>query len=361
MGIPEWNAIWISPELGGARFNNDTQTVAAVSRTPGNLDVFVIGFDNRVWTAYWDGTWHDWFPLPGGARFNNEVQHIAAVSRAPGNLDLFVLGYDNRLWTASWPPVRPGDVWNAWWSEDLGDARFNNDTQHVAAVSRGELNLDVFVLGFDNKMWTAFWGPQVFNPITLDASVDKASGTVPFEAKLDIRPSRGTVELTNWGLWKDGQPVMGAGGSVRGPWIDVPITIEFSQPGSYQILIERTGLTAPNTSSTLTKTLDIAARAKVPPPTPPHIEVEAKGDGSFKITGTGFLPNATVHIRMADDAFHMIWLQQSSTGTGQLEFITGKICQRPGYLHFSANDGRIDPQDPMRGPLWSNFATSTCT
>jgi hypothetical protein len=29
--------------------------------------------------------------------FNRDKQQIAAVSRAPGNLDLFVIGFDNRI------------------------------------------------------------------------------------------------------------------------------------------------------------------------------------------------------------------------------------------------------------------------
>ena len=36
----------------------------------------------------------DWFPLPGQAVFDRNTQKIAAVSRDPGNLDLFVIGND---------------------------------------------------------------------------------------------------------------------------------------------------------------------------------------------------------------------------------------------------------------------------
>ena len=43
-----------------------------------------------------------WFPLPGQAVFDRERQQIAAVSRAPGNLDLFVIGFDNHAWTNFW-------------------------------------------------------------------------------------------------------------------------------------------------------------------------------------------------------------------------------------------------------------------
>ncbi|MES9539574.1 hypothetical protein [Actinomadura sp. NPDC000600] len=37
-----------------------------------------------------------------GAVFDHTTQQIAAVSRAPGNLDLFVIGFDNRAWSEPW-------------------------------------------------------------------------------------------------------------------------------------------------------------------------------------------------------------------------------------------------------------------
>ena len=42
------------------------------------------------------------FPLPGASVFDHEKQQIAAVSRAPGNLDLFVIGFDNHVWSEFW-------------------------------------------------------------------------------------------------------------------------------------------------------------------------------------------------------------------------------------------------------------------
>src|SRR5258707_11861470 len=92
-----WNRDWF-PLPGQAVFDRDKQQIAAVSRAPGNLDLFVIGFDNHVWSTFWNdaGGWNrDWFPLPGRHVFDHEKQKIAAVSRTPNNLDLFVIGFDN--------------------------------------------------------------------------------------------------------------------------------------------------------------------------------------------------------------------------------------------------------------------------
>jgi hypothetical protein len=144
------------PLLGQAVFDRATQHIAAVSRGPGNLDLFVIGFDNHVWSTFWTeaGGWNrDWFPLPGQAVFDRATQHIAAVSRGPGNLDLFVIGFDNHVWSTFWTET---GGWNRDWFPLPGQAVFDRATQHIAAVSRLG-NLDLFVLGFDNHAWSTFW------------------------------------------------------------------------------------------------------------------------------------------------------------------------------------------------------------
>ena len=119
----------------GRRFDHEKQQIAAVSRAPGNLDLFVIGYDNHVWSTFWNDAagWNrDWFPLPGQAIFDHEKQQIAAVSRAPGNLDLFVIGFDNHVWSTFWNDA-PG------WNRDqfpLPGQAISSRKQQIAAVSR---------------------------------------------------------------------------------------------------------------------------------------------------------------------------------------------------------------------------------
>jgi hypothetical protein len=46
-------------------FDREHQQIAAVSRASGNLDLFVIGNDNHIWTTYWSdqASWSaDWLP-----------------------------------------------------------------------------------------------------------------------------------------------------------------------------------------------------------------------------------------------------------------------------------------------------------
>ena len=164
-----WNADW-GPLPGQAVFDRNTQKIAAVSRAPGNLDLFVIGNDSHVWTTAWSSAtgWNaDWRPLPGQAVFDRNTQKIAAVSRAPGHLDLFVVGNDSHVWTTAWSSAT--NNWNTDWRPLPGQAVFDRNTQHVAAVSRAPGNLDLFVIGNDSHVWTTFWGLHAANPaISLD-------------------------------------------------------------------------------------------------------------------------------------------------------------------------------------------------
>ncbi|CAN7626301.1 hypothetical protein LJR225_004806 [Phenylobacterium sp. LjRoot225] len=155
-----WNPDWF-PLPGQAVFDRERQQIAAVSRAPGALDLFVIGNDNHVWTTYWNdqvGWSADWFPLPGQAVFDRERQQVAAVSRAPGNLDLFVIGNDNHVWTTYW---NDQVGWSADWFPLPGQAVFDRECQQVAAVSRASGNLDPFVIGNDSHVWTTYWNDQV--------------------------------------------------------------------------------------------------------------------------------------------------------------------------------------------------------
>jgi len=151
-----WNGDWFAVP-GDAVFDRHTQKIAAVSRAPGNLDLFVIGFDNRVWSTFWSDLlgWHgDWFPLPGKAVFDHQTQHIAAVARTPLNLDLFVIGFDQRGWSTAWSTAHG-------WLGDFfplpGHAVFDYETQRIAAVARAPGSLDLFVFGPDRHAWSTYW------------------------------------------------------------------------------------------------------------------------------------------------------------------------------------------------------------
>jgi hypothetical protein len=79
--------------------------VAAVSRNPNQLDLFICGNDGRVYTSWWTGG-SDWSGL--GDNWRNiggifpAASPVAAVSRNPNQLDLFIRGYDGRAYSSWW-------------------------------------------------------------------------------------------------------------------------------------------------------------------------------------------------------------------------------------------------------------------
>ena len=295
-----WNGDWFQLD-GPDIFAHDTQRVAAVSRTPGNLDLFIIGTDDRVWTRFWTAAsgWNDqWFPVPGLAVFDHRVQDVSAVSRAPGNLDLFVIGFDDRVWTTFFDV---GSGWNAEWFQLPGQAIFDHSRQHLAAVSRSIDNLDVFVLGLDSHAWTTFWGLR--EPMTLEVTVNQSSSTIPVQVDMHIAATAGIVTETAFVLMRDGIPVPGIGESMpAGLSLDRILAIDV--PGAYELIVSRTGFTGPGGPVTLTKQFTIPALSPLDPPppppppppalTPPVIDAVPFGtvdSALIKVTGTGFLPN----------------------------------------------------------------------
>ncbi|MER5208886.1 hypothetical protein ABT041_38280, partial [Streptomyces sp. NPDC002825] len=85
-----WNADWFT--LPGAAVFDTGRQFTSVSRSEENVDLFVVGNDNRVWSQFWGARvgWNpDWMPIPGAAVFDK--QPVAAVARDADHLDLFVV------------------------------------------------------------------------------------------------------------------------------------------------------------------------------------------------------------------------------------------------------------------------------
>ncbi|SDO91641.1 hypothetical protein SAMN04487981_114197 [Streptomyces sp. cf386] len=150
--MSKWNAEWFTVP-GAAVFDSSAQ-VASVSRAEDHLDLFVVGYDNHVWTQNWSAGagWHpDWGPVPGAAVFDQ--QPVAAVSRDKDHLDLFLIGNDNHIWSTFWSA---GGGWSRDWFPVPGQAVFDQK-QRPAGVSRRGDHLDLFVVGYDNHVWSTYW------------------------------------------------------------------------------------------------------------------------------------------------------------------------------------------------------------
>jgi len=193
-------------------------------------------------------------------------------------------------------------------------------------------------------------GLQKLPPISLEAEAEDTIGDVPLQPILHIHPSPGVILETNFALIRNGKELLDKSEQGNGP--DRFSFFTVGDPGSYFCEVTRIGI--PNTGiTTLKKSFEIIARVKPVPPVPdppiilPEISVVSNGDGSFKVSGSGFVPkNATVNILVGDGTLNPknpFNFTVTATDGAFKDFPTGKICPGSGtLLSFEASDGRID-------------------
>ena len=152
----DWSGVndnWRS--IGG--FFPPAAPLAAVARTSNNLDLFVCGNDGRVYTSWWyngvdwSGVNDNWRSIGG---FFPAGAPLAAVSRTPNNLDVFICGNDGRMYTSWWFAGVDWSGVNDTWRSIGG---FFPPADQLSAVARTSNNLDLFVVGNDGRVYTSWW------------------------------------------------------------------------------------------------------------------------------------------------------------------------------------------------------------
>jgi hypothetical protein len=94
----------------------------------------------------------------------------------------------------------------------------------------------------------------------------------------------------------------------------------------------------------------------------PSISVRTSGSGTstaFIVTGSGFLPNRSISIRIVDSVLNSLVQTFSSDAQGHLSATINQACNSGGQVAVSATDGRPNPKD-QTGSLWSNTFTLPC-
>ena len=122
----------------------------------GNLDLFAVGEDGRVYSAWWRGNaWEGWLPV--GIGTFSQLTPVTGTRR-DDDLDLFAVGKDGRVYSAWWR----GDGWQGW--GPVGSGEFSQLTR-VAVVARGDdaSLLDLFAIGLDGSVYTAWWRGDGWN------------------------------------------------------------------------------------------------------------------------------------------------------------------------------------------------------
>ncbi|WP_146251023.1 hypothetical protein [Nocardia tenerifensis] len=210
--------------------------VAATTRFSGNIDLFVVGDDGRVYTSWWyEGS--EWSGLPrpgswggsgagGGGSSGNRWTSlggffppgatITAIARDRHHLDLFVVGNDGQVYTSWWVD---GGGWSGVADNWLSLGGEFPKGAHIAATSRDPGNIDLFAIGSDKNVRTKWWtvgagwadwlslGSEDFTPGGRIAAVARVAGVraegqvEPIRLHIDVNTddstaARGWAELT---------------------------------------------------------------------------------------------------------------------------------------------------------------------
>jgi hypothetical protein len=148
----DWSGVHDNWLLLGGAFPPGA-SVAAVARMPGQLDVFAVSKDGRMYQAWWhDGAnWSALVPIGG---FFPAGAPVAAVARMPEHLDVFAVGNDGHMYMSWW---QQGQDWSGVHDNWLLLGGAFPPGASVAAVARLPGQLDVFAVGTDGRMYHAWW------------------------------------------------------------------------------------------------------------------------------------------------------------------------------------------------------------
>ena len=129
--------------------------LAANSRTPEMVDTWAIGKDGALWNAgFWDGEFHPgyWVPTCPPGMFLPGSQ-VAAVSRTPSMVDIWVIGKDGALWNAGF--------WDGAWHVPYRAPKSTVETLvpggGIAANSRFPDIVDTWAIGDDSEPANTGW------------------------------------------------------------------------------------------------------------------------------------------------------------------------------------------------------------
>ena len=146
--------------------------VTVLSTKSGGTSLFVLGFDEQVWSTFFDpenfgpperGGWQHWFPL--GPNVFPAGLGITALSTKPNGTSLYVLGFDGQVWSTFFDPQNLGPArrggWQHWFP--LGPNVFPAGSP-VSAISTKPMGTNLFVVGFDKQVWSTSFDPEKLGP-----------------------------------------------------------------------------------------------------------------------------------------------------------------------------------------------------
>ena len=165
-----WSSWWQNDGQGwrpwfpvnpGTNFPNYAQ-LTAVSRNSDHVDLFVTDNNGVVWSCWWhddEKGWRNWFQINPKKKLA-KVAKVTALSRADNHVDLFATDAEGRVWSCWWH--QNGKGWRDWFAIHP-EIKFAGEAG-VTAVSRGDAQVDLFVVGFDRVVWSSNWPLEISQP-----------------------------------------------------------------------------------------------------------------------------------------------------------------------------------------------------
>lgn len=213
---------WFQLSGGIASPGGAGSPVTSIARYAGHLDVFTVGTDSRVYSAWWDrsGGWSSWFQL--GTLVARPGSTINVVARYADHLDVFTTASDGRIMSIWWD-ARGG--WADWFQVSGGVAAAG---AAVTAIARYPFHLDLFTVGTDNRVWNCWWDDrsgwsswfQLGTLVARDDSTVTVVARYPDHLDLFTTASDGRIMSTWWdarGGWADWFQVSGGVASPGSP------------------------------------------------------------------------------------------------------------------------------------------------
>lgn len=142
---------WFHVQSGISSPGGSGSPVTAVARSTNHLDLFTVGTDNCVYSAWWDVTsgWHAWFQIGNVQCRSGSTVNV--VARNSNHLDLFTTAADGRT-MSTWWDVSTG--WANWFHVQGGVA---SPGATVTAIARYPNHLDLFTVGTDQLAYSCWW------------------------------------------------------------------------------------------------------------------------------------------------------------------------------------------------------------
>ncbi len=198
--------------------------IGAASRAAGTVDVFTAARPaaGEPHSLFWSsssilGTWPAFSVPADPATHVHPFSNIAAISRGPELVDVFAIakGPNDASWILytwwwnkadSWGAAPPGGVFHT--QPIVGSTVRPHPVSKLAAVSRGEQYIDVFVVGHDDGLlYTVHWDQTAnawsdfarvgTNAITV-GSVDGAFSRDPSSLEVMVTGRDGNVYVSSW-------------------------------------------------------------------------------------------------------------------------------------------------------------------